>query len=151
MARLVGAGLETRFTARTDAVAAAAMNAAREHAEAASVGVKYLDQLQSVYVQDFYWSAVQRRGSEMRRASASTAANGQSILRAAIDVLVEMGPSDDENIIGMPIRRDAGLRTRSATNEEWKRIRGSSESGLGLSYRSAIVALRQAGGSTASD
>ena len=34
---------------------------------AASAGVEYLDQLQSVHLQDFYWSAVRRRGNEMHR------------------------------------------------------------------------------------
>ena len=70
-------------------------------------------------------------------------------MRAAIDVLVEMGLTDDGDIVGTPIKRDVGQRTRPATNEELEQIRAFAEPGLGFSYRSAIVALRLAGGSAA--
>ena len=116
---------------------------------AASAGVEYLDQLQSVHLQDFYWSAVRRSGNEMHPPAISTASNRQSFMRAAIDVLVEMGLTDNADIVGTSIKRDVGQRTRPATNEELDLIRAFAEPGLGFSYRSTIVALRLAGGSAA--
>ena len=114
---------------------------------AAASGVEFLDQLRRSHVDDFIWSAKYTPSGGFRPVTARTAANRQSLLRVAADVLVDLGFWSGGVLVGAPIARGESVATRPATTSELSLIRTHAEPGLGFTRRSAIIALRLAGGS----
>ena len=110
-------------------------------------GVVHLDQLRSTHVDDFYWSATRRGGGPLHRAVPRTAANRQSLLRPVFALWTESGLWVGVDLAGPTIRRTEGEQARPANENELDLIRAFAEPGLGFTRRSAIIALRLAGGS----
>ncbi|MGB1506890.1 MAG: hypothetical protein ACPHDT_15555 [Acidimicrobiales bacterium] len=114
---------------------------------ASASGVVHLDQLRSTHVDDFYWSATRRGGGSLRRAVPRTAANRQSLLKPVFALWTESGLWVGVDLAGPTITRAEGEQARPANEDELDLIRSFAEPGLGFTRRSAIIALRLAGGS----
>lgn len=107
-------------------------------------GAEFLDEIRAETVEDYIWEATRHRGA-VADVKSTTASNRQTILRVVFDRLRELGLWTGPDIVGAPIRRQAGEASRPATPAELQRLRSFAENGLFVTGRSALLALAEAG------
>ena len=111
-------------------------------------GVEFVDELDTEVVECFLWSASNRYG-RYGDVSATTAANRQSFLRSFFEVMTRLGFWTGADVVGRPIRRSVGDRSRPLTESELHQVHVYAESGLFTTGRPLLVALAESGGNAA--
>lgn len=112
------------------------------------VGLRWLDEIDHDAVQGFVWASSSRRG-RLRDISATTAANRQSMIRAALDELERLGLWDGTDVVGSPIPRSESTPTRPLTPAELEALRAHATGVLFPTRSPLLVALSEAGASAA--